>query len=115
MFVCLHILLYAFGVYCAQLMSVNNNENNKIHISTPLRHHICKKRQIFKNLLFFHTCWEKLNVYGYDVHEVLYQNYEINGPSVKGSGLRVGPIWQCSKNVINLRKSSLLSYTFEKN
>lgn len=29
MFVCLHILLYAFGVYCAQLMSVNNNENNK--------------------------------------------------------------------------------------
>lgn len=29
MFVCLHILLYAFGVYCAQLMSVNNYENNK--------------------------------------------------------------------------------------
>lgn len=54
-------------------------------------------------------------MYGYDVHEVLYQNYEINGPSVKGSGLRVGPIWQCSKNVINLRKSSLLPYTFEKN
>lgn len=39
---------------------------------------------------------------GYDVLEVLYQNCEIHGPSVTGSGPRVGLKWPGSKNILNL-------------
>jgi hypothetical protein len=44
----------------------------------------------------------------YDVHEALYLNCEIDGPWVRGSGPRAGPIWPHSENVLNLRKSSSL-------
>lgn len=47
-------------------------------------------------------------MHGYDGHEVIYLNCEINGPWVSGSGQRVGPIWY-SENVLNLRKVFLSS------
>lgn len=52
--------------------------------------------------------FEKYYVHDYNVHEALYQKYEIHSPWVKDS-FRAGLIWIYSKNVINLRISSLLS------
>ena len=54
-------------------------------------------------------------MHDYDIHEALYLNCEIHDPWVKGSGSGVGLIWPNSKIVLNLRKSSLLSYIFVKN
>lgn len=47
-------------------------------------------------------------IHGSDVHKVLYINYDIHGPWVRGSDPKAGPIWPCSKKVLYLRKSSLL-------
>lgn len=47
-------------------------------------------------------------MHGYDVHEALYYKCEIHCLWVWGSGSRVGPIWQFSKNVLNLKKSYFL-------
>ena len=47
-------------------------------------------------------------MHGYDVHEALYLNCEIDGPWVRGSGPRAGPIWPHSENVLNLRKCKAL-------
>lgn len=52
---------------------------------------------------------------GNDVHEDLYLNCEIHDTWDRGSGPRAGPIWSYSKNILNLKKSSLLPYIFEKN
>lgn len=40
-----------------------------------------------------------------NVHEALYQIYEINCPWDRGSGPGLGPIWVYCENVLNLRKS----------
>lgn len=40
------------------------------------------------------------------VHEGLRQNFEIHGPCIGGSGLRVGLIWPYSNHVFDLEKSS---------
>lgn len=56
-----------------------------------------------------------MQMHGYDFPEAFYQNCEIHGPSVRGSGSRVGTLWPYSENVIlKLRKSSSLRpYIFE--
>ena len=54
-------------------------------------------------------------MHDYDVHEAVYLNCKFDHPLVRGSGPRAGPIWPYSENVLNLRKSSLLPYIFEKN
>lgn len=52
----------------------------------------------------------------YDVHEALYQNFEIHNPWVRALGPRVGSVWPYRKNVWNLTKSSyLLQYIFKEN
>lgn len=51
---------------------------------------------------------------GNDVHEDLYLNCEIHDTWDRGSGPRAGPIWSYSKNILNLKKSSLLPHMWEK-
>ena len=52
--------------------------------------------------------YKYIYISGYKVHEALYQNCEIHDLFVMRSSSRVGPIWPCSKNVLNLKKSSSL-------
>lgn len=54
-------------------------------------------------------------MHGYNIHQALYQYWEIHGHWDKSSGHRVGPIWPFSENVLNLTKSSsILPCIFEK-
>jgi hypothetical protein len=39
---------------------------------------------------------------------MMFINCEIDGPWVRGSGPKAGPIWPYSENVLNLRKSPSL-------
>lgn len=46
-----------------------------------------------KSVLLPYICEEKKGMHGYDVQQAFYQTCEINGPWVRRSSLRVGPIW----------------------
>lgn len=68
-----------------------------------------------KNSSFYsHRFWERLNTYGYDVHEGLYHNCKIHSLWTWGSGPRAVPILPCSGKLFNLKKSFLLPNIWEK-
>lgn len=59
-----------------------------------MRPNMQKRIQNFqKSVLLPYICEEKNRMHGYEIHEALYQTCEINGPWVRGSSPRVGPIW----------------------
>lgn len=63
---------------------------------------IVQKKTQFSIIFYTPTPLGENEMPGYDVLEVLYQNCEIHGPSVTGSGPRVGLKWPGSKNILNL-------------
>lgn len=40
-------------------------------------------------------------LHGFDVHEALYLNFEINDPWIRDSGPRAGPVLPYSKHILN--------------
>lgn len=42
-------------------------------------------------------------MHGYNVHDALYQNYEICNPRFRGLDLKVGSTWPYCKNVLNFK------------
>ena len=80
---------------------------SRVRSISPYGKNVLNLRKSSSLLLYIYV---KNKIHNYDVHEALYQNCEIPDPCVRGSGFRVGPIWPDSKNVLNLKKSSLLQH-----
>lgn len=62
-----------------------------------------KANFIFKMFLSTPTHVKKNNqIHGYDIHDALYLNCEIQGPWVRSSGPSARRLWSNSENVSNL-------------
>lgn len=61
-----------------------------------------KANFIFKMFLSTPTHVVKKQIHGYDIHDALYLNCEIDGPWVRISGPSARRLWSNSENVSNL-------------